>query len=66
MEKNMTIEELRKIRDEQSAKIIMMSPEERKQYYTENRERLINRVGKDYFIPTEKPNIWKHIAKKNT
>jgi len=62
----MTIEELRKIRDEQSAKIILMSHEERKQYYIENNERLLNRVGKDYFMPTDKPNIWKHIAKKNT
>ena len=60
----MTIGELKNIRDSQSAKIVQMTKEERKRFYQENRERLLEKLGKDYFITTHKPNVWKHIANK--
>ena len=60
----MTLEELKKIRNKHSAKIIKMTTEERRRFYAENESRLLEKLGKDYFIPTDKPNVWKHVGKK--
>jgi hypothetical protein len=62
----MTLEELKEIRDKQSAKIIQMTAEERRIFYAENEARIIKKLGKDYFIPTDKPNIWRHVVQRPT
>jgi len=60
----MNLEELKEIRDKHSAKIIKMTTEERRRFYAENESRLLEKLGNDYFIPTDKPNVWIHKPKK--
>jgi len=59
----MTLEELKEIRNKHSTKIIKMTTEERRRFYAENESRLLEKLGKDYFIPTDKPNVWRHVPK---
>jgi len=60
----MTLEELWKIKDEQSIKYYNMTVEERRAYDSNITEAMFKRMGKDRFIPTDKPNVWKHVGKK--
>jgi len=60
----MILEELWKIKDEQSAKKCKMTYEELKVYYAKSTEMFKERLGKDRFIPTDKPNVWRHVGKK--
>ena len=60
----MTLEELWKIKDEQSAMKCKMSFEELKEYYAKSTEIFMERLGKNSFTPTDKPNILRHKARK--
>ena len=60
----MNLEELYKIKEEQGKKWLKMTPEEREEHEKQVMERLFAWVGKENFIPTDNPNVWKHIAKK--
>jgi len=60
----MNLEELYKIKEEQSKKMLKMTPEEITSHYEKVMERLFAWAGKENFIPTDNPNVWKHIAKK--
>ena len=60
----MNIDELIKLKADISNKIKGMNTEELKKYYSESFEWFTNKVGKENFHSTDKPNIFKHTAKK--
>jgi len=60
----MTLEELYKIKDEQSKKMSKMTKEEMNAHHKRVTEKLFQRVGRENFIPTDKPNVWRHVPKK--
>jgi len=60
----MTLEELYKIKDEQSKKMSKMTKEEMNAHHKRVTEKLFERAGRANFIPTYKPNVWRHEPKK--
>ena len=60
----MTLEELWEIKDRKSAETKNMTFNELKEYLKKSDERFLDKVGRDNFVPTDNPNVWKHIAKK--
>jgi len=60
----MTIEEIRKIKKEISKNLVKMTPAETNEHYKKISEDFMKRLGRENFIPTDKPNVWKHIPKK--
>ena len=61
----MTLEELYKVKDRLSQKMLKMTKEEINAHYTKVTEKFFERAGRENFIPTDKPNVWIHKAKKN-
>ena len=61
----MTLDELYKIKDEKSKKMLNMTPEEITANEKKVTERVFERYGRENFLPTENPNVWKHVAKKH-
>jgi len=60
----MSLEELWEIKAAISADIKNMSLKEMNEYFKKSSDSLKNRAGKDNFVPTDNPSVWKHIAKK--
>jgi hypothetical protein len=58
------LEELRKIKAEQSEKYCKMTAEERVSHEEKIWEWVIEKFGSENFIQTSKQNIWKHVGRK--
>jgi len=59
----MTQNELRKIKSEQSEKYNKMTNDEKQAHATKIIENHMILMGKENFIPTDKPNVWRHVPK---
>jgi hypothetical protein len=59
----MTLDELYEIKDRLSKMKSCMTKYEMNNHHRKITEKLFDRVGKNNFIPTDKPNVWIHIPK---
>ena len=60
----MTLEEYWEIKDKMSKETYSLTLEQLREYYRKSTELFLNKAGRENFIPTDKPNVWKHIPKK--
>jgi alanine-alpha-ketoisovalerate/valine-pyruvate aminotransferase len=64
--RQMTMEEFYKMKDEKNMMLKKMTPEERSLYHKKETENVFKWLGKENFIPTNEPGVWRHIPKKIT
>ena len=60
----MNLEELWEIKEKISAEIKDMNLNEKREYFKKSTEWLKDRAGRENFVQTSDPYVWKHIAKK--
>ena len=60
----MSIEELWEIKKRQGKEKEKMTFKELDEYYAKGRKVFLDKVGEDFYQPTDDPKIWRHIPKK--
>ena len=58
----MTKEEIKKIKNELGEKYNKMTVEERIAHTHKITQNFIDSMVRENFIPTDKPNVWKHVT----